>query len=161
MQLLERSVGLLPFVSVLVPGYNEEAVIEDNLQVLCDHMRELEDRYRWELVFVDDGSTDRTAMLADRFALSHPNVRVFHHPVNFGLGQALKYGFSHCRGDYIVTLDIDLSYSPDHIERLLARMASSRILVLITHRPEFRPDLDPSPACHDPDAQPPEPGSGG
>jgi glycosyltransferase involved in cell wall biosynthesis len=131
MQLLESSVGLRPFVSVLVPGYNEEAVVEDNLQVLCDHMKALEDRYRWELVFVDDGSTDRTAMLADRFALIHPNVRVLHHPVNFGLGQALKYGFSHCRGDYIVTLDIDLSYSPDHIERLLARIQSSPAKIVV------------------------------
>jgi glycosyltransferase involved in cell wall biosynthesis len=133
MQVLESSIGLRPrpFVSVLVPGYNEEAVVEDNLQVLCDHMTELEDRYRWELVFVDDGSTDRTGGLADRFALTHPNVRVLHHPVNFGLGQALKYGFSHCRGDYIVTLDIDLSYSPDHIERLLARIQSSPAKIVV------------------------------
>jgi glycosyltransferase involved in cell wall biosynthesis len=131
MQVLESSIDLRPFVSVLVPGYNEEAVVECNLQILCDHMRALEDRYRWEIVFVDDGSTDRTAGLADRFALTHPNVRVFHHPVNFGLGQALKFGFTHCRGDYIVTLDIDLSYSPDHIERLLAQIRNSPAKIVV------------------------------
>jgi glycosyltransferase involved in cell wall biosynthesis len=131
MQLLESSIDRRPFVSVLVPGYNEQAVIEHNLMVLCDHMTSLEDRYRWEIVFVDDGSTDGTGALADRFARAHPNVRVLHHPVNFGLGQALKYGFSHCRGEYIVTLDIDLSYSPDHIERLLARIRSSPAKIVV------------------------------
>jgi glycosyltransferase involved in cell wall biosynthesis len=131
MQVLESAIVLRPFVSILVPGYNEEAIVEANLQILCDYMSELEDRYRWEIVFVDDGSTDRTAALADRFALSHPNVRVFHHPVNFGLGQALKYGFTHCRGDYIVTLDIDLSYSPDHIERLLTSIRSSPAKIVV------------------------------
>lgn len=131
MRVVESSIDLRPFVSLLVPGFNEEAVIEPNLQILCDHMTTLEDRYRWELVFVDDGSTDGTGGLADRFALSHPNVRVFHHPTNFGLGQALKYGFTHCRGDYIVTLDIDLSYSPDHIERLLARIRSSPAKIVV------------------------------
>jgi glycosyltransferase involved in cell wall biosynthesis len=131
MHVLENAVDLRPFVSVLVPGYNEESIVEENLQTLCDHMATLEDRYRWEIVFIDDGSTDRTSVLADLFALTHSGVRVFHHPVNFGLGQALKFGFSHCRGDYIVTLDIDLSYSPDHIERLLARIRSGPAKIVV------------------------------
>jgi glycosyltransferase involved in cell wall biosynthesis len=131
MQLLESSLDLRPFVSVLVPGYNEEAIVERNLQALCDYMATLEDRYRWEIVFIDDGSSDRTGVLADRFALDHPTVRVFHHPTNFGLGQALKFGFSHCRGDYIVTLDIDLSYAPEHVERLLHHIRSSPAKIVV------------------------------
>ena len=131
MRLLKKEPDLKPFVSVLVPGYNEEAIIEGNLQALCDHMATLEDRYRWEIVFIDDGSSDRTGQLADRFATTHPRVRVFHHPVNFGLGQALKFGFSHCRGDYIVTLDIDLSYSPDHVERLVEHIRKSPAKIVV------------------------------
>jgi glycosyltransferase involved in cell wall biosynthesis len=131
MKLLDSSIDLRPFVSVLVPGYNEEAIVERNLQTLCDYMATLEERYRWEIVLVDDGSTDRTGALADLFALGHPQVRVFHHPTNFGLGQALKYGFSHCRGDYIVTLDIDLSYAPEHIERLLAHICASPAKIVV------------------------------
>ena len=131
MRLLKKELDVKPFVSVLVPGYNEEAILERNLQALCDHMAGLEDRYRWEIVFVDDGSTDLTGELADRFAATHPRVRVFHHPVNFGLGQAIKYGFSRCRGDYIVTLDIDLSYSPDHVERLVERIRQSPAKIVV------------------------------
>src|ERR1700736_5492083 len=131
MRLLKKEVDVKPFVSVLVPGYNEEAIVERNLQTLCDYMATLEDRYRWEIVFIDDGSVDRTGELADRFATMHSRVRVFHHPVNFGLGQAIKYGFSHCRGEYIVTLDIDLSYSPDHIERLVERIRQSPAKIVV------------------------------
>jgi len=131
MRLLKKELDVKPFVSVLAPGYNEEGILERNLQALCDHMETLEDRYRWEIVFIDDGSTDATGKLADQFAATHPHVRVFHHPVNFGLGQAIKYGFSHCRGDYIVTLDIDLSYSPDHVERLVEHIRQSPAKIVV------------------------------
>ena len=45
-----------PFVSVVVPGFNEEAIVVENLTRLYDHMRTLDAKYEWELVFVDDGS---------------------------------------------------------------------------------------------------------
>ncbi|MGH9318936.1 MAG: glycosyltransferase family 2 protein [Vicinamibacteria bacterium] len=118
----ENSVGATPLVSLLVPAYNESALIEKNLAVLCDYLKSIESEYRWELVVVNDGSTDRTGELADAFAESHENVRVLHHPSNFGLGQALRFGFRNCRGDYIVTLDLDLSYAPEHIAELLGVM---------------------------------------
>jgi glycosyltransferase involved in cell wall biosynthesis len=111
--------GTRPLVSILVPAYNESALIAKNLSILCDYMKTLENEYRWELVVVNDGSTDRTGELADAFAESHPNVRVLHHPSNFGLGQALRFGFRNCRGSYIVTLDLDLSYAPEHVAELL------------------------------------------
>jgi len=131
MQALERPLTLRPMVSVLLPAYNEESIIAPNLQTLCDHMDSLAHEYRWEIVVIDDGSTDATGDLAEQFALTHPEVRVFHHPANFGLGQALKFGFSRCRGDYIVTLDIDLSYAPEHIERLLGRIRNSPAKIVV------------------------------
>jgi len=120
-----------PLVSVVVPGYNEEALIEKHLQILWDYLRALEDRYSWELIFVNDGSKDNTGELANRFAETHVNVKVLHHFVNFQLGQALRYAFSNCRGKYIVVMDLDLSYSPDHIERLLDAMQKSQAKIVI------------------------------
>ncbi len=108
------------FVSVVVPAYNEAAIVQKNLARLCEHMESLEDRYRWEIIFVNDGSTDGTGQIAEAFAQARDNVYVLHHVMNMRLGQALRFAFEHCRGDYVVTMDIDLSYSPDHIERLLA-----------------------------------------
>jgi glycosyltransferase involved in cell wall biosynthesis len=111
-----------PYVSLLVPAYNESAIILKNLEILCNYMQGLEGYYQWELVIVNDGSKDDTAAKAEAFARRYNNVRVIHHRINSGLGRAFKTGFKHCNGDYIVTLDLDLSYSPEHIDRLLAEI---------------------------------------
>jgi len=120
-----------PLVSVIVPAFNEEAVIVDTLRRLCEHMTTLEPKYRWEIVVVNDGSTDETGSLADTYALSHPNVRILHHRVNFKLGQALRYAFNHTRGDYVAVIDCDLSYGPEHITRMLhtAEDSGARIVI--------------------------------
>jgi hypothetical protein len=115
-----------PLVSVIVPAFNEAAIIERNLARLCEYLQTLERKYRWELIVVNDGSTDATGELAEAFAGSQENVRVLHHEVNLNLGQALRTAFRHCRGDYVVTMDVDLSYSPDHIERLLSKLQGSK-----------------------------------
>jgi glycosyltransferase involved in cell wall biosynthesis len=121
----------LPSASIVVPAYNEAGVITRNLEVLYAHMQTLSDRYAWEIVVVDDGSTDDTPELIDEFAATHPGVRTLHHVINFHLGQALKYAFSTCETDYVVTLDADLSYSVDHIERLLDAIVSTRARIVI------------------------------
>ena len=120
-----------PFVSIVIPGYNEEALVVKHLGIICEYMRTLENRYRWELVFVNDGSLDATGELADAFAAEHCNVRVLHHFTNFQLGQAMRYAFSNCHGQYIVVMDLDLSYSADHIEKLLIAMQQTRAKIVI------------------------------
>jgi hypothetical protein len=107
------------FVSVLIPAYNEAAIIERTLSTVRDHLSARSDSYTWEILVVDDGSTDGTGALADAFAAGDERVRVLHHRTNFGLGQALRYGFAQAHGDVVVTLDADLTYSVDHIDRLL------------------------------------------
>ena len=123
--------GSRPFVSIVVPGFNEELLVEKNLKIICDYMETLEDRFKWELVFVNDGSTDKTGEIADKFARSRGNVLVLHHPYNFRLGQALRYAFSRCRGDYVVVMDLDLSYSTDHIERMLNKIVQAKAKIVI------------------------------
>jgi glycosyltransferase involved in cell wall biosynthesis len=118
-------------VSLVVPAYNEENIIEQNLSEICQYMESLEDEYRWELIVVDDGSTDRTGELAEAFAKDKDNVHILHHTYNFRLGQALRYAFDNCRGDYVVTLDADLSYSPEHIERMLTRLRETNAKIII------------------------------
>lgn len=94
-------------------------------------MESLEDKYKWELILVNDGSDDETGELAETFAENRPNIKVLHHIVNLQLGQALRSAFSNCRGEYIVTLDVDLSYSPDHVERLLEKMRRTRAKIVV------------------------------
>ena len=120
-----------PLVSIVVPAYNEASIVEKHLSILCEYMESLEDQYRWEMIFVNDGSTDDTGELAEAFAKTRNNIHVFHHKVNLRLSQALRYAFNNCHGDYVVTLDLDLSYSPDYIGKMLdmIRKTSAKIVV--------------------------------
>jgi glycosyltransferase involved in cell wall biosynthesis len=127
-------------VSVVVPAYNEAALLTDSLTRLHAYLCTLDDSYRWELVIVDDGSDDDTGRLADEFAAAHARVVVIHHPENEGLGGAVRSGFRRCRSDYIVMMDSDLSYSPDHIHPLLDTIIATgaSIVVASPYRPDAR-----------------------
>ena len=106
-------------LSLLAPAYNEAAIIGGSVVKIYEYMSGLEDRFDWELVIVNDGSKDDTAVIANQLASERENMFVFHHKINRNLGGALQTGFSKCRGDYIIVLDIDLSYAPEHIEALM------------------------------------------
>ncbi len=127
-----------PWVSVVVPAYNEETMLVDSLTRLHDYLGTLDDSYRWEMVIVDDGSDDGTGPLADQFAAEHARVTVLHHPQNGGLGLAVRTGFRHCDGDYVVMMDSDLSYSPDHIRQLLDTIVATGASVVVAS--PYRPD---------------------
>lgn len=120
-----------PLVTVVAPAYNEAAILARNVDTLCDYLDTLADRYRWELLIVNDGSTDDTARLADEAAARRPGVRVVHHPVNMNLGQALRTGFAHARGEYVVVMDLDLSYAPDHIARMLDTLVATKSHIVV------------------------------
>ena len=120
-----------PLVSIVLPAYNEAAILAPNLATLSEYLKTLEARYRFEIVIVNDGSRDATGQIAEQAAGQRADVHVLHHPSNFGLGQALKFAFSHCRGDYVVVMDIDLSYSPDHIEKLLDKIRATKAKVVL------------------------------
>ncbi len=122
-----------PLVSIVLPCYNEGAVLEANLAEIMTYLRTLEGRRRFEVLVVNDGSRDNTGQVADRLAQKYSNLRVLHHPSNFGLGQAFMTAFAQSKGDYVVTMDVDLSYSPDHIGALLDTIETTRAkLVLVS-----------------------------
>jgi len=127
----ETLLAAKPLVSLVVPGYNEASIVGKNLGELCHQMELLEHEYRWEMVIVNDGSTDETGALAEAFARTKNNIHVLHHSKNFGLGQAFRTAFKYCRGDYIVTLDMDLSYSPDHIAKLLNAITQTNVKIVV------------------------------
>lgn len=114
-----------PLVSLVLPAYNEAAVLEENLEVFARHLHTLESRFRFEILIVNDGSRDDTGRIADTLRSKYANLRVIHHPTNFGLGQAFKTAFAASRGDFVITMDVDLSYSPEHIDLLLAKLTGT------------------------------------
>jgi undecaprenyl-phosphate 4-deoxy-4-formamido-L-arabinose transferase len=110
-----------PDLSVVIPVYNEEA----GLQALFDRLYPALDvlGVRYEVVFVNDGSRDRSAaLLADQFAKRPDVTRVILFNGNYGQHLAIMAGFAHTRGARIVTLDADLQNPPEEISKLLARM---------------------------------------
>ena len=127
----QRKITDLPLVSLIVPAYNEAVIIKENLEILEQYMQSLEDNYQWEMLLVNDGSTDETGQLAEAFANTRDNVRVLHHGINFGLGQALKFAFNNCQGDYLVVFDLDLSYAPYHIGNLLERIRTTKARMVV------------------------------
>jgi glycosyltransferase involved in cell wall biosynthesis len=110
------------FVSIVLPCYNEEAIVEANVNKVMDYMNRHASKYRWEILLVNDGSKDRTPVIADELASRHSNIRVIHHPVNLNLGHALQTGFRNAKGDVIVVLDIDLSYSEEYIGQMVDKL---------------------------------------
>ena len=97
-------------ITVVIPAFNEEASIRSTLEQL----RALPAFDNWELLVVDDGSSDRTAEVA---ALS---ARVMRHPHNLGYGRALKTGIAAATHDTIVIMDADGTYDAGDIPQLLA-----------------------------------------
>ena len=107
-----RSLGLL---SVVAPVCNEEATIHE----FCARVRSALEGINFELVLVDDGSTDGSPEALDLLAAEDPRVRVLYLSRNFGHQTALTAGLDHARGDAVVMLDADLQDPPELIPRML------------------------------------------
>ncbi len=107
-----RTLGLL---SVVAPVYNEQELIEEFHSRVAKALAGFE----FELVLVDDGSSDATAAILGRLAAHDPRVHVVYLSRNFGHQTALTAGLDHARGDAVVMLDADLQDPPELIPRML------------------------------------------
>jgi len=113
--------GVMPRVSVVIPVYNEEAALQALFGRLYPALDAIGQPY--EVIFVDDGSRDRSAaMLREQFARRPDVTRVVLLNGNFGQHLAIIAGFEHCRADRVVTLDADLQNPPEEIVHLLREM---------------------------------------
>ena len=120
-----------PFISIVVPCYNEEAILQTNINTIISYLESKNEKYHWEIIIINDGSKDKTGKIADELADQINNIRVIHHPTNLNLGNALKTGFKNAKGDIIVVMDIDLSYSVDHIEKMVDKLVETRSDIVI------------------------------
>lgn len=111
---------LSPTVSVVVPFNNEEQNVMELYDRVTAALREVDVGY--ELVFIDDGSTDSTYSLLKRLAQVDPDVKIVRLRRNFGQTGALAAGFTHSRGQYVIAMDGDLQHDPAEIPRFLRRL---------------------------------------
>ncbi len=105
-------------VSFVLPAYNEE----ENIDKAIDDTAAIAERHcsRYEIIVVDDGSSDRTADLVRGSARRHAEVRLVQHATNLGYGQALRSGFAAARLDFVFYTDADNQFDMNELPLLLA-----------------------------------------
>lgn len=110
-----------PYLSIIIPVYNEERRLEVTLNEL-DRFEKAYPHMDYEVVFVDDGSTDNTKALLEEYAKGAKNIRVLSYGANAGKGYAVRYGMLKSLGTYRLMADADMSTSLFEIERCLPGM---------------------------------------
>jgi glycosyltransferase involved in cell wall biosynthesis len=103
-------------LSILIPLLNEEESLQELHTWIVQVMQSY--NYSYEIIFIDDGSTDNSWQCIEGFALANPNAKGIRFMKNFGKSQALHAGFAKAQGDVIITMDADLQDSPEEIPEL-------------------------------------------
>lgn len=109
-----------PSLSLFFPAWNEEDYVEravDRARVVLDRLTD-----DWEIIVVNDASTDRTREIAEQLGAKDPRVRCVSHEVNLKLGGAMKTGFSASTKDIVIYSDMDLPFDMNELERALHLM---------------------------------------
>ena len=103
-------------LSIVIPLLNEEESLVELHKWILKVMTA--NQYNYEIIFIDDGSTDRSWSIIESLSAENPNVKGIRFFKNFGKSQALHAGFAKAQGDVIITMDADLQDSPEEIPEL-------------------------------------------
>jgi glycosyltransferase involved in cell wall biosynthesis len=103
-------------LSIVIPLLNEEESLIELHQWIVEVMQA--NNYSYEVIFIDDGSTDSSWAIIEQLAAQNPNIKGIRFFSNYGKSQALHAGFARAQGDVIITMDADLQDSPDEIPEL-------------------------------------------
>ena len=115
-------------ISIVIPLYNED----ESLPELHDWIKRVMEshQYSYELIFVDDGSTDRSWEVIQSLSKANPHVRGIKFRRNYGKSAGLNVGFEATQGDIVITMDADLQDSPDEIPILFKRMKEEKLDII-------------------------------
>jgi glycosyltransferase involved in cell wall biosynthesis len=121
-----------PSVSLVIPMFNEEENIDHALTCAVTAL----DRHAgdWEVLVVDDASTDRSAGIVRERAESEPRIRLLRHDVNRKLGATIRTGFAAAGKDLVLYMDADLPFDPDAIGRAISALRVTRADVVAGYR---------------------------
>ncbi|OGQ93308.1 MAG: hypothetical protein A2284_03980 [Deltaproteobacteria bacterium RIFOXYA12_FULL_61_11] len=129
-------------LSIVIPVLDEErslpSLFQDLDALLADHAS-----IDWELIFVDDGSTDHSGSLLEQYAAGRPHAKVLHQPGNTGMGCAVLCGFDQASHEFLTLLPADGQIAPRQLEVLLPVLGTAD-LVLTTYRSQHRGLLRPA-----------------
>ena len=108
-------------ISVVVSVYNEELVLREFYQETGAVLKALPKEWDYELLFVNDGSRDKSLQILRELAEQDPKVKVVNFSRNFGHEAAMIAGIDHANGDGIVCMDADLQHPPECIPQIIAK----------------------------------------
>ncbi len=114
-------------LTFVIPALNEEDVIrrfiDDVTRVIGSH------DLIYEIILIDDGSTDRTGAIMDEIAAANERIRIIHNPTNIGLGESYKRGLAEARGEYLMMLCGDGGFPASSLPPVLDQLGAADILV--------------------------------
>ena len=108
-----------PSISIVIPCYNEAKGVARSLNEIFETLNEKND---FEIIAINDGSTDKTLIILEEYALQKPQVRVVNNSINLGYGASLKKGIQQAEGDIIIITDADCTYPANQISLLLEKL---------------------------------------
>ncbi len=112
-------------LSVIIPLYNESESIEELNKWIFNTLNS--ESISFEIIYIDDGSSDQSWGIIKSLANSFDNVRGISFSKNFGKSQALNAGFKECKGNFIATLDADLQDSPEEIPEMITKLKEENL----------------------------------
>jgi undecaprenyl-phosphate 4-deoxy-4-formamido-L-arabinose transferase len=127
-----------PYVSVLVPVLNEEESLPELQKRLRNTLNSIGKPY--EIIYINDGSTDTTEVLLERFHADDKRVKVIEFNRNYGQHMALFSGFEFAKGEIVITIDADLQNPPEEIPKLVEK-AEEGFEVVATYRKQRKDSL--------------------
>lgn len=108
-----------PTISIVIPCFNEEGNIDELFKRIASQMKKI-NAHSFEVIFIDDGSTDHTLHKVKSLAAEHSGIRYISFSRNFGHQNALKAGFDHAGGEAVISMDADLQHPPELIGDLIS-----------------------------------------
>jgi len=134
------------FLSIIIPAYNEEKRLLPTLDQICKYLSR--QNYPYEVIVVDDGSTDNTLQIAGDFANSNGHIVVLTNGQNRGKGYTVRNGMLSAKGKYVFFTDADLSTPIEELEKCLPYLINSHDVIIgsrslpnsdiIVHQPRYR-----------------------
>ena len=117
-----------PFLSVVVPAYNEEVRIGRTLEQMTAYLDT--QNYSWEMLVVSDGSTDKTESIVQDFCAKRPTVRLVSYRPNRGKGNAVRVGMLQAAGDRVLFMDADLATPPEETAKVMTHLDDGADVVI-------------------------------
>ncbi len=118
---------MVPYISDVVPAYNEEENLRSTVAQVIEKLDELD--MTFEIVVVNDGSTDKTREIAEQLEQADKRIRLINHPCNLGPGSGVFTGIESAEGEFVIFIPADLALEPDDLEKYIETSKSCDVVV--------------------------------